>query len=297
MFIRILRPSLLLISVIIVTAAIFTASSAGTSGIPAFTTPADKSGAAAVIVPETEPSTVTASTGTISTTEASSATAAAAPARIETEDGIKNSTKAATPAGTAAKSKASKAAAPVKTATAGKESLKQIFKNRGINPSKANIEIAVDKSDHTLGIIANGILLKTYHVELGNNGLGDKNISGDHKTPEGTFYISEKSVLKPADKYLGSRWMELSYPNMEDANRGLKQGLISQKIYNSIASAIREKEVPPQSTALGGGVGIHGGSTPALGSNWTWGCVGLANSDVEDFYDYVRIGTKVTIQK
>jgi lipoprotein-anchoring transpeptidase ErfK/SrfK len=53
---------------------------------------------------------------------------------------------------------------------------------------------------------------------------------------------------------------------------------------------------PPQRTALGGGVGIHGGSTPELGSDWTWGCVGLTNKDVEDFYNYVSNGTKVTIQ-
>jgi lipoprotein-anchoring transpeptidase ErfK/SrfK len=189
-----------------------------------------------------------------------------------------------------------KTSTPAASGTSGK-SLSQIFKDKGIDTSKATIKIVVDKSDHTLGIYANGTLMKSYHVELGDNGLGDKAVSGDHKTPEGTFYISEKSVLNPADEYLGTRWMRLSYPNVEDAQRGLDQGLISKDTYNQIVTAINNGEIPPQDTALGGGVGIHGGSTAALGTDWTWGCVGLTSKDVEDFFDYIRVGTKVIIQQ
>lgn len=166
------------------------------------------------------------------------------------------------------------------------------------NPARAkNLSVLVDKSNHTLSILSGGIWLKTYHVELGDNGLGDKAVSGDHKTPEGTFYICEKSVLNPTDPYLGTRWMRLSYPNIEDANRGLYQGLISQTTRDQIVAANNNGQIPPQRTALGGGVGIHGGSTPSLGSNWTWGCVGLTNRDVQDFYNYLPVGTKVVIQK
>lgn len=183
------------------------------------------------------------------------------------------------------------------TSNAAVKSLKQIFLDKDIDPEDAVIKIVVDKSDHTLGIAADGKLMKTYHVELGDGGLGDKNISGDHKTPEGTFYISQRSVLSPADYYLGSRWMELSYPNKEDADRGLKAGIISQETYDDIVSAINNGEIPPQNTALGGGVGIHGGSVASFGSDWTWGCVGLSNKDVEDFFSYIKVGTQVTISR
>lgn len=175
--------------------------------------------------------------------------------------------------------------------------LSDIIDEKGIDLQTKGLEIYVDKSDHVLGLISNGTFLKSYHVELGDNGLEDKEISGDHKTPEGTFYISEKSVLDPSDEYLGSRWMRLSYPNIEDANRGLKDGIISNGIYHEIVNAFRNLKTPPQNTPLGGGVGIHGGSTAELGSDWTWGCVGLTNSSVEDFYNYVKVGTKVVIQK
>lgn len=177
------------------------------------------------------------------------------------------------------------------------KSLKQVFIDKGIDPAREIISIAVDKSDHTLEILVGGQPVKTYPVELGEGGPEDKQISGDHKTPEGTFYITERSVLSPVDYYLGSRWMELSYPNIEDADRGLRDGIISQKTHDSIVSAINRGEMPPQNTALGGGVGIHGGSIASFGSDWTWGCVGLANKDVEDFYSYIRVGTRVVISK
>lgn len=175
--------------------------------------------------------------------------------------------------------------------------LSQVLANENIKQGSNGMKIVVDKSDKTLSIYHNDTWLKSYHVELGDGGSGDKQISGDHKTPEGTFYVCEKSVLSPPDKYLGTRWLRLSYPNIEDANRGLTNGIIDKTVYQQILSAIQNGKIPPQRTALGGGVGIHGGGVPELGSNWTWGCVGLTNNDVEDFFDYVNVGTPVIIKK
>lgn len=225
----------------------------------------------------------------------------ASPSKIEARTTVKSSVPAASstqaPKKTAAEVENKTVAATKTSAKTAVKSLKQIFEDQDIDPEDEIIGIVVDKSDHTLSITADGKVMKTYHVELGDGGLGDKNVSGDHKTPEGTFYITEKSVLSPSDYYLGSRWMELGYPNIEDADRGLKSGIISQKTHDSILSAINRGVMPPQNTALGGGVGIHGGSTASFGSDWTWGCVGLTNKNVEDFFSYIRVGTKVTIRK
>lgn len=157
--------------------------------------------------------------------------------------------------------------------------------------------IVIDKSDHTLALVSEALEIKSYHVEFGDGGTTDKQIAGDHKTPEGTFYVAEKSVLNPADYYLGTRWMRISYPNIEDANRGLEKGLINKDTFNRIVNAINNKQIPPQHTALGGGVGIHGGGTLQMGSDWTWGCIGLSNKNVEDFFNYVNVGTPIIIQK
>ncbi len=174
--------------------------------------------------------------------------------------------------------------------------LATILNNRGLAINGHDLVIYVKKADKYLSLFLDGQLLKTYPVELGDSGPGDKRVAGDHKTPEGTFYVTEKLQIQPSDEFLGTRWLRLSYPNAEDANRGLEQGLIDRFTYNQIAEAIANLGTPPQKSALGGGVGIHGGSRASLGSNWTYGCVGLTNQSIEDFYNYVQVGTRVVIE-
>lgn len=176
------------------------------------------------------------------------------------------------------------------------QSLASILQQKGITAPIPQVRIVVQKSAHLLTLYSGTTPLKSYTVDLGDNGLGDKQVSGDHKTPEGTFYIAQKSVLTPPDQYLGTRWMRLSYPNIEDAQRGLNSGLIDQSTYNSIVSAINNGQIPPQYTALGGGVGIHGGDDNNGPGNWTFGCVGLSNADANEIYNYVAVGTPVIIQ-
>ncbi|HEX2952750.1 MAG TPA: L,D-transpeptidase family protein [Bacillota bacterium] len=175
------------------------------------------------------------------------------------------------------------------------QTVQAILSKLGYNGSNPNFMIVVSKSQHVLQLFYNRQLVKSYHVELSENGLADKAISGDHLTPEGTFYIAEKTVLNPVDPYLGNRWMRLSYPNPEDAERGLNQGLISQWEYQQIISQNNQRLIPLQNTKLGGGVGIHGGDQPSLGHNWTYGCVGLKDSDIDQFYNYLPVGTPVVI--
>jgi LysM repeat protein len=168
------------------------------------------------------------------------------------------------------------------------------------NPTNAPVHltaVTIDKSDHTLTLSVDGVTIKTYSIALGDGGPDDKNVSGDHKTPEGEFYITEKKVIVPPDSTLGSRWIRLSYPNTEDADRGVRQGIIDQSTHDEIVNAIANRQTPPQYTALGSAVGIHGGLTPAKGLDWTWGSAALSNADIEELFDYVQIGTKVVIQK
>jgi LysM repeat protein len=175
--------------------------------------------------------------------------------------------------------------------------LKKIMDEMGIYYGGSRMSIVTDKYDHTLSLYIDGIWLKSYHIELGEGGLGDKAVAGDRRTPEGTFYICQKAVLDPPQEYFGTRWLRLSYPYYEDAERGLKQGLIDKQQYNSITASLDKRWIPLQNTKLGGGVGIHGGNTPKLGRDWTWGCIGMNDGDLEEFYDYVDSSTKVMIRK
>jgi murein L,D-transpeptidase YafK len=177
------------------------------------------------------------------------------------------------------------------------ESLREILDERGIFEKVRNLAIIIVKSDHMLSLYLQNHRIKSYHVELGDNGQEDKKLNGDHKTPEGAFYIVEKSILNPPDQFLGARWMRLSYPNLEDAERGRKQGLIDKATYEAIVTTIDKGLISPQQTALGGGIGIHGGGAVSLGRDWTWGCVGLTDDDIEEFYDYIVVGTPVIIRR
>jgi murein L,D-transpeptidase YafK len=123
---------------------------------------------------------------------------------------------------------------------------------------------------------------------LGLSPVVDKIRQGDRATPEGEFYIFTKNDRSAYYLSLG-----VSYPNIEDAERGLRDGLISRADHDAIVKAIKRAVTPPQHTALGGDIYIHGNGAS---SDWTWGCVALENEDMRELFDAVRMGTPVTIK-
>jgi murein L,D-transpeptidase YafK len=148
--------------------------------------------------------------------------------------------------------------------------------------------IVVLKSKRQLILYSAGSLVRTYKVGLGLNPVDDKKRQGDRATPEGEFYIFDKNNKSAYYLSLG-----LSYPNIEDAERGLRDGLISRTQHDAIVKAIKRKATPPQNTALGGDIYIHGNGAS---SDWTWGCVALENEDMRELFDAVQVGTPVAIQ-
>jgi murein L,D-transpeptidase YafK len=148
--------------------------------------------------------------------------------------------------------------------------------------------IVVFKGKRQLELYSDGAVVRTYRVGLGLNPVDDKQREGDRATPEGEFYVFTKN---PKSAYYLS--LGISYPNVEDAERGLRTGLITRAQHDQIVSAIKRKTGPPQYTALGGLIYIHGNGA---GSDWTWGCVALDNEDIKELYQSIDIGTPVTIK-
>ncbi|MFZ5639557.1 MAG: L,D-transpeptidase [Bacillota bacterium] len=158
--------------------------------------------------------------------------------------------------------------------------------------------IIVSKRQKTLIVFDGDRLLKTYTVSLGTNPSLDAKIKDkDNLTPEGTYYVVEKTSFGTPRRFLGSRWLGLNYPNFEDAKRGFKEGLITSKDFLAIEKAALEHVPPPKDTPLGGIIGIHGGGSPLLGSSWTNGSIGMYNKDVEELFEYIPLGTEVLIKK
>jgi murein L,D-transpeptidase YafK len=137
-------------------------------------------------------------------------------------------------------------------------------------------------------VYSDGKLVRTYRVGLGLSPVGDKVRSGDHRTPEGDFYIFTRNDKSQFYLSLG-----VSYPNEVHAERGLRDGLITKAQYNSIMRALKAKQTPLQNTRLGGTIYIHGNGA---GSDWTWGCVALEDSDVRELFNAIPVGTPVRIE-
>ena len=148
--------------------------------------------------------------------------------------------------------------------------------------------IVVYKKERKLEFYSDQTLLRTYRIGLGFSPVADKMREGDGATPEGDFYIFVKNNKSAYYLSLG-----VSYPNAEDADRGLRDGLITKAQHAKILEAIRKKAAPPQYTNLGGLIYIHGHGAR---SDWTWGCVALENEDIKELYDAVSVGTPVTIK-
>jgi murein L,D-transpeptidase YafK len=157
-----------------------------------------------------------------------------------------------------------------------------------VNP----LVIVIHKAARRLVLSASDAVHREFPVDLGKNSAVDKAIEGDHATPVGEFYICAKN---PHSKFFVS--LCLSYPNAEDAARGLANGLISAQEHAQIIEAIRLGKMPPQHTRLGGEIYIHGrGSAPdAAVKDWTRGCVALDNAAMQEVYDWAVIGTRVCI--
>ena len=156
-----------------------------------------------------------------------------------------------------------------------------------LNLPLKNPRIVVYKAQRKLELYSEKELVRTYTVGLGFNPVGDKNQEGDGATPEGAFYVFVKNSRSAYYLSLG-----VSYPNVEDAERGLRDNLISRGEYNAIVEAIKKKAAPPQNTKLGGLIYIHGSGAS---KDWTLGCVALENHDIKELFEAVTVGTPVTI--
>lgn len=155
-------------------------------------------------------------------------------------------------------------------------------------PKLENPRLVVKKSKRKLFLFDGENLVKTYDFVLGFMPVGDKEREGDGKTPEGEFYVFTKN---PNSKFYLS--LGLSYPNIEDAERGRRENLISQEEYQAIKQAVQEKKMPPQKTKLGGEIYIHGGGVI---NDWTQGCIALRDEEIKEIFDAVPIGTNVKIE-
>jgi murein L,D-transpeptidase YafK len=133
-------------------------------------------------------------------------------------------------------------------------------------------QVVVYKSERQMLLIRDGKILKKYRIALGGQPQGHKVREGDHRTPEGIYYIQARN--HKSRYYLS---LKISYPSATDKARAQKMG------------------VPP-----GGNIMIHGMSDEYRNfwgrvKDWTQGCIAVRNHEIEEIWEMVGVGTPIKI--
>ncbi|HVY23201.1 MAG TPA: L,D-transpeptidase family protein [Steroidobacteraceae bacterium] len=141
--------------------------------------------------------------------------------------------------------------------------------------SKAT-SIVIEKHKHLMTVYSRDRILRTYRVSLGRGDDGPKQQEGDNRTPEGRYFIDARNEYSQF-----YRSLHISYPSAVDVARAKRKGV-----------------------SPGGAVMIHGlrRGLAWLGPlhrlvDWTKGCVAVTNSQMDELWLVVNVGTPVEIRQ
>lgn len=149
--------------------------------------------------------------------------------------------------------------------------------------------IVFSKTSHVLQLWKNSTKIHQCLAASGSTVNTDKVQEGDRATPVGEFYLCLKNGGSQFYKALG-----VSYPAIEDAERGLAAGMINVNDYNQIVSANNRKVTPNWKTALGGYIEIHG---CRRNTDLTAGCIEVLNKDMDVLWAHASHGSIILIQE
>jgi murein L,D-transpeptidase YafK len=128
--------------------------------------------------------------------------------------------------------------------------------------------IVVHKATRRMFLVAGEAIVRAYDIDLGFAPEGHKAFEGDGKTPEGAYRIFWKNENSEYHLSLG-----ISYPNTRD---------------RAAAAALGKSP--------GGDIFIHGTPNGKLrAKDWTYGCIAVTNSEVEEIFAMVETGTPIFI--
>ena len=123
--------------------------------------------------------------------------------------------------------------------------------------------VVVHKGERRLLLMHGGNIVRSYHVALGLNPTGQKERSGDFRTPEGSYRLERRN---PRSDYFLS--IQISYPSAADLKR----------------ARARHWDT-------GGSIMIHGlPNWPRhepeyyLSHDWTDGCIAVSNADMVEIW-------------
>ena len=136
--------------------------------------------------------------------------------------------------------------------------------------------ILIRKSEFRLYLLKDGNVVNSWPVALGKN-AGQKRVSGDMKTPDGTF---------PIDEVLDASYWTHDFGD----GKGEIEGAYGPYFISLDTSNL--------SGGAWDGIGIHGTHDPAsIGTRASEGCIRMHNSDLLALKKQISVGTQVTIEE
>lgn len=138
--------------------------------------------------------------------------------------------------------------------------------------------IQVYKGKRELYLLHQDQMIRSYPMRLGFQPIGHKKQEGDGKTPEGRYTIDWRN---PNSLFYKS--LHISYPNAEDLAQAKARGV-----------------------SAGGDVMIHGSANSETAKlpkmmdympskDWTWGCVAVTNTTMDEIWKLVDNGTSIEL--
>ena len=155
--------------------------------------------------------------------------------------------------------------------------------------------ILIRKSEHLLVARCDPGPVIVMSVAIGRSPIGTKQAHGDQRTPEGNYRVSG-----PAKASRFHRLIPIDFPSRRDADSALARGAITPSEHARIVARRAQERPPPQNTALGGHIGLHGEGQKwqgeSAGLDWTYGCIAVRDAEIDFLAQRVRFGTPVWIQ-
>lgn len=134
--------------------------------------------------------------------------------------------------------------------------------------------VRVIKSQRLLEVWRDGERIRVYKISLGGNPVGHKQQEGDGRTPEGNYRLSYRKIDSVAYKSI-----HVSYPSAEDRKRARAAGV-----------------KPGGSIMIHGQWNGYGWAGWLLQSfDWTNGCIGMSNPDMDDLWNLLAWNTPIEI--
>lgn len=156
--------------------------------------------------------------------------------------------------------------------------------------------VLVDTGNHRLVVYDGETELTSYNgIAIGRGGATRDRVRGDNTTPLGDFRIG---WINPDSRY--HIFLGFDFPTFGHASRAYAAGVMSLDDYLKVVNAARLHRLPPQTTSLGGHIGIHGlgNADPGMHrlANWTRGCIALTDAQIVELNEHVTIGTRVIVR-